>query len=71
MPARSGTPLEGATLEIVEIPARARCRVCGDGERAHVVRAPCACGSFDRELSTGEELRLKEVEVCDVPDLRL
>jgi hydrogenase nickel incorporation protein HypA/HybF len=58
-----GTSLEGATLDVVEVPARGRCRACGS---EHVMRrfgTSCTCGSFDLELIAGGELRLKEVEV--------
>ena len=58
-----GTDLAGAELSITRIPGRARCRACGiSGSMTHL-GAPCLCGSFDRELLTGDELRLKEVEV--------
>jgi hydrogenase nickel incorporation protein HypA/HybF len=58
-----GTPLEGAGLEIVAIPGRARCRRCGGEGPLTRLGAPCACGAFDRELLAGQELRLKDVEV--------
>ncbi len=58
-----GTVLEGAALEIVEIAGRARCRSCGAELRLRSFGAPCDCGSFDRELVSGDELRLLDVEV--------
>lgn len=58
-----GTPLDGAKLDILGIPARARCRACGGEDATDSFAAPCTCGSFDRELLCGDELRLKEVEV--------
>ncbi len=58
-----GTRLAGASLDIIEVPARARCRACG-GERAiESLVSPCGCGSFDQHLLSGCELRLKNVEV--------
>jgi hydrogenase nickel incorporation protein HypA/HybF len=58
---------EGAKLEIVEIPARARCRSCG----AEIVRdqpfGMCPCGSCDLEWLAGDELRVREIEVQDSP----
>jgi hydrogenase nickel incorporation protein HypA/HybF len=58
-----GTPVEGAGLEILEPAGRARCRAC-EGEVA--LDRPfglCACGSSDLEWLSGEELRIKEIEV--------
>jgi hydrogenase nickel incorporation protein HypA/HybF len=57
------TPLEGATLEVVEVPGRARCRACGQEGVLELAHAPCGCGSFDLEVLAGEELRLEGVEV--------
>lgn len=57
------TSLAGAELEIVEIAGLARCRGCGAEQATRTFGAPCRCGSFDRELVRGDELRLVEVEV--------
>ena len=53
----------GAELDIVTIEARAKCRSCGVEQRTRSLAEPCACGSFDRVLVAGDELRHKEVEV--------
>ena len=58
-----GTAIEGAELEILEIPARGRCRSCGRDGLVHGPIPTCRCGSFDLLLHTGNELRLKELEV--------
>jgi hydrogenase nickel incorporation protein HypA/HybF len=58
-----GTRIEGAVLDIVEIAGRARCHSCHTVQPYPSYGAPCPCGSFDRELVNGDELRLKEVEV--------
>ncbi len=58
-----GTSLAGAELDIVRVPARARCRSCGREEPTSSFAAACTCGSFDRALIAGDELRLKDVEV--------
>lgn len=55
--------LAQAELDIVIVSARARCRACGSEQPTHALAAPCSCGSFDRALIAGTELRLKEVEV--------
>jgi hydrogenase nickel incorporation protein HypA/HybF len=58
-----GTALEGATLEIAEIPGRARCRGCGGELAIADFAALCPCGSGDLYVTAGEELRVKNVEV--------
>ena len=61
--ATTGTPLEGASLEITEIEARARCGVCGETFVQETLWAACRCGSHDFKRISGEELRVKEYEV--------
>lgn len=58
-----GTRLEGAVLDIVEVPGIARCRGCG--ARLELLRpfGICACGRSDLEWLSGEELVIKQVEV--------
>lgn len=60
-----GTPLEGATLNIIMVPGRARCRDCGE-ELAlpSLVGARCACGGSRLDLIGGEDLRIREMEVA-------
>lgn len=58
-----GTPLAGSELDIIRVPAFARCRQCLREEPTHSLAAACACGSFDRALIAGGELRLAEVEI--------
>ena len=56
-----GTVLEGARLEVIEVPGRGRCRVCGlDVELRQLVER-CACGSSDLDRLTGEELTIKQM----------
>jgi len=57
------TTLAGAELDIRTIEPRARCRSCGGEHAPRGLAEPCPCGSFDRELLAGDELRLVEVEV--------
>ena len=59
-----GTPLEGATLEIVEVPGRAVCRACGAETALAQPYGRCACGSADLRLVAGEELNVKDMEVA-------
>ena len=58
-----GTPAEGAALEILEPPGRARCRACGGDVALERPFGRCACGSTDLEWISGEELRVMEMEV--------
>ncbi|MDB4961913.1 MAG: [NiFe] hydrogenase nickel incorporation protein HypA [Myxococcales bacterium] len=58
-----GTTLADATLDIHEIEGRARCRVCGCERDIDSLVTSCVCGSFEQDVLSGHELRLKEVEV--------
>ena len=57
------TAIAGAELDIVRIDARARCRACHAEHHVRSLATACPCGSYDRELIAGTELRLKELEV--------
>jgi len=59
-----GTPLDGAMLEIVEVPGSALCRDCGAAMSLNALYGRCACGSANLRLVTGEELNIKEMEVA-------
>lgn len=58
-----GTTLDGARLEIDEVPARIRCARCGEETQLDDPIALCPCGSAEVEVIAGNELRIKEVEV--------
>ncbi len=61
-----GTPLEGANLEIIEIPGRARCRDCGAEAPIDQPFGLCStCNSVHLAIIAGEELRIKELEVAE------
>jgi hydrogenase nickel incorporation protein HypA/HybF len=57
------SPVAGAVLEIREIPGQARCRACSAVFPLETPLGLCACGGTDLEWLSGEELRLKELEV--------
>ncbi len=61
-----GTALEGARLEIIEMPGRARCRDCDNRFAVDDLLTLCRCGSADLELLAGQELKIREVEIADV-----
>jgi hydrogenase nickel incorporation protein HypA/HybF len=58
-----GTAVAGAVLEIIEMPGRARCRMCGGEVSLERPFGRCVCGSSDLEWLAGDELRLRELEV--------
>ncbi|HXG13005.1 MAG TPA: hydrogenase maturation nickel metallochaperone HypA [Gemmataceae bacterium] len=59
-----GTVAEGAVLEIIETPGRARCRACGAEVILEQPFGVCGCGNTDLEWLSGEELRVREMEVA-------
>lgn len=69
--ATANTALAHATLEIVTVPGRGRCRACGTEQPLDVPFGRCPCGTTDLELVAGEELGIRELEVTDVRDLRM
>jgi hydrogenase nickel incorporation protein HypA/HybF len=63
-----GTILEGAELEIEEVPARIACRRCTT--KGHVTEFPFACtscGSVDVAVESGDELFVDALELTDEP----
>jgi hydrogenase nickel incorporation protein HypA/HybF len=65
-----GTPVEGARLELREVPAQVRCRACGaDTQQAGFPLACRGCGGFDVEVIAGEELLVEELEIEDVAEV--
>lgn len=58
------TAVEGAALEIIETPGRARCLDCGADVALGDLLDRCACGSANLELLAGSELKIKEMEVA-------
>ena len=60
----SGTPLDGAVLDIVEPPGEGRCRSCGAEVGLADFLSLCPCGSADIEVTSGQQLTIREVEVA-------
>jgi hydrogenase nickel incorporation protein HypA/HybF len=58
-----GTVLAEATLEIIAIPGLAQCRQCRATIALDKPFGICNCGSVHLDLITGEELKIKEIEV--------
>ena len=62
-----GTVLEGATLEIIEVPGLGRCRQCGREMSLTQPFGICdRCNSVEIEILQGEELKIKEMEVDQI-----
>jgi hydrogenase nickel incorporation protein HypA/HybF len=58
-----GTLLEGAELEIIETPGRARCEACAREIALAMPLGLCDCGGMLR-IMAGEELRVRDMEVA-------
>jgi hydrogenase nickel incorporation protein HypA/HybF len=55
---------EGARLEQEVIPARLRCRVCGDEWEIEIPAFRCpACAGSDVEVASGDEFEVESIEV--------
>ena len=59
-----GTPVEGAQLEMEEVPVAGKCRGCGAESQLTEFPLQCAaCGAFDLEILQGEELYVESLEL--------
>lgn len=59
-----GTDVEGARLELVEVPAQGRCRDCTAVTTMDGFPLACGCcGGFDVEVTAGEELAVESLEL--------
>jgi len=58
-----GSALDGAALDILEIPGSARCLDCGGEVALTDVFGSCACGSRRLKRLSGEELNIKSMEL--------
>ncbi len=59
-----GTNLEGARLEITELPAKCQCQSCGSEFQPDGLVPACPCGSTDVQVLSGAELRIVSVQVA-------
>ncbi|OQO89847.1 hydrogenase maturation nickel metallochaperone HypA [Saccharomonospora piscinae] len=67
-----GTPCEGAELVVDHVPGTGRCGECGADVRLSSFLDGCACGSADVAVYSGQQLRIRDVEVArDVRDMRV
>ncbi len=59
-----GTEVEGAELEIEEVPAAGICRACGSESELDGFPLSCQrCGGLDMEVTRGEELLVDSLEI--------
>ena len=57
-----GTPAAGAMLKQCEVPAKARCRACGETYETTIDRYLCPhCGRADAEIVSGRDIILKSL----------
>lgn len=62
--AMRGSIAEGASLTILDLPARARCPDCAQVvEIAHRLEPCPACGGTRLRIESGTEMRIKDLEV--------
>lgn len=58
------TIAEGARLEIIETPGQGWCMKCACNVAVTALYDPCpACGSYQIQVTGGNEMRVKELEV--------
>src|SRR5262249_6484006 len=63
------TVCEGATLEIVDVPAVLRCRSCENEWEIEIPAFMCGtCGTGAVEVASGEEFMVESIEVEDEED---
>jgi hydrogenase nickel incorporation protein HypA/HybF len=64
-----GTLLDGAELELEDIPARGRCRGCGVETTMSGFPLACSsCGGLDLEILAGEELAVESLELEELDE---
>lgn len=58
------TVAEGARLEIIEMPGQGKCMKCEAKVAVGALYEPCpVCGGYQIEVTGGNEMRVKELEV--------
>jgi hydrogenase nickel incorporation protein HypA/HybF len=63
-----GTPVEGAELEMEEVPATGSCLSCGAESRLTEFPLQCRmCGSYELRIIEGEELLVESLELEERP----
>jgi hydrogenase nickel incorporation protein HypA/HybF len=65
----AGTPLERAVLVVNHIRAVIECRSCGAATTIELPVFRCPCGSIDIEVTAGEELLVRSLDITDITDI--
>jgi hydrogenase nickel incorporation protein HypA/HybF len=61
--AAEGTRVEGAALELVEVPGQGRCSACGANVTLRSPLDACGCGAGAPEWLSGDGLSITQLEV--------
>jgi hydrogenase nickel incorporation protein HypA/HybF len=60
-----GTVADGARLDVLATPGRAWCMPCGESVALQRLGDACPlCGSYQLQVTHGEEMKVKEIEVA-------
>lgn len=60
-----GTVAEGARLTMMTTPGRAWCLPCGESVDLPRLAEPCPrCGSYQLQVTQGDEMRVKDIEIA-------
>lgn len=60
----SGTLLEGAHMNIIQVPGKGQCQDCGAETALSALFGACQfCGGYRVSVLSGEEMRVREIEV--------
>jgi hydrogenase nickel incorporation protein HypA/HybF len=66
--AAAGSRMEHAELDLVDAPIRVRCQTCGAETEAAMNRLICgACGDWQTQVVSGDELLLESIELETSP----
>jgi hydrogenase nickel incorporation protein HypA/HybF len=67
--AAAGTAVEGARLEIEEVPVAVRCPHCGERQLPSLQHFRCpVCDTPTPEVVRGRELELTALEISEIPE---
>jgi hydrogenase nickel incorporation protein HypA/HybF len=65
---KRGTVADAATLEVIEVPGAAWCMQCCDSVPVAQRGDACPrCGSHQLQVTAGDELRVKDIELAAAP----
>jgi len=63
----AGTNLDGAVMELIQVPVTMTCRSCGVSVESDDIGPVCtACGSTELDHAGGDELVLESIEYASV-----